>query len=446
MAGVARRRLILGASAALLPWPGRVVRAELPKAADVAVIGAGMAGLTAARLLIERGRRAVVIEARNRPGGRAFTDTATFGVPVDFGAGELRALDDNPLTAVVGRTFRNLVPDDGDFWMFVGADEATVVDYDALGAALDEIDRTVEAARNANRDRPLATEVRVEGRWSDVARALAGPIATGVDFDRLSAVDAYREGSSGSDGLVLEGLGSFVTAYGRDVPVVLDTPVTAIRWDERAVLVETTAGPLNATTAIVTVPTGVLATQPEQKGGIRFMPELPDWKRDAIRRLPMGLINKIALQFRRDEFGAPPNTDVVYLAQGREVMSFRMNPLGQPVVVARVGGTYARALEAKGEAAMIAAARERLRDIFGAKADAGFLRGKASAWGADPWARGAVSAAEPGHAGARRLLARSLAGRLFFAGEACADEWITQLPGAYLSGRRAAGEVLRILG
>lgn len=441
MAGVARRRLILGASAALLPWPGRVVRAELPRSADVAVIGAGMAGLTAARLLIERGRRAVVIEARDRPGGRAFTDTATFGLPVDFGAGELRAMDDNPLTAVVGRTFRNLVPDDGDFWMFVGADEATVVDYDALGAALDEIDRTVEAARNARRDKPLASEVRVEGRWADVARALAGPIATGVDFDRLSALDAYREGSSGSDGLVLEGLGSFVTAYGRDVPVVLDTPVTAIRWDERAVLVETAAGPLNATVAIVTVPTGVLATDT-----IRFMPELPDWKREAIRRLPMGLINRIALQFREDAFGAPPNTDVVYLAQGREIMSFRMNPLGQPVVVARVGGTYARELEAKGEAAMIAAARERLREIFGAKADAGFVRGKASAWGADPWARGAVSAAEPGHANARRQLARPLAGRLFFAGEACADEWIAQLPGAYLSGRRAAGEVLRILG
>lgn len=439
-----RRLLALGLAAGFAP-PAAVAQTA-PAKTDIAVIGAGIAGLAAARLLADRGIAVAVLEARNRLGGRAFTDNR-FGFPVDLGALHLRSLEVNPLSSLVRQSRAASQVEDGDFWLYEPGREAAAGDYDALGAALDRIDDALNDAKSARQDRALASLVpALDTRWAEPAKALAGPLHVGLEFAQLSALDAPRLAGTGNDLWLNGGLGAWVASLGAGLPVFRSLPVHGIEWSERGVSISHAGGVLEARACIVTLPLGVLAT-----GGVSFKPDWPAPKREALGRVQVGVIERIALRFRPGSIEAPASTQLYGpgpssdIDVARQAMQFRLNALGQPVVLASIGGSYARDLLRAGEAAMVDAARGRLARLLGPGIEAGFVEGLASSWGSDPYSLGSHSVTRPGAAAARRSLAQPM-GRVFFAGEHVAPpEWVSQLPGAWLSGREAALAALKAL-
>lgn len=458
-----RQAIMMTAAAALLPagFAARAVTA-LPSETEVVIVGAGLAGLSAARMLQDRGRNVVVLEARDRLGGRIWTNTTALDVPVDLGASLLKSADINPLAIEMRNRELRLQADEGDFWLFdqnssgEPARDAATEDYDALGFAYDRMDDALLDARALRSDVPLASRIKLDpngpaGRWIDLARALAAPLHVGVEFPVLSALDAPRLTGTGNDAWLPGGFGNWVNQFAADLPVFRNRAVVRIDWAGTAsggVTVATAEGHVRAEACIVTVPLGLL----NAKDGIVFQPGLPEPQREALSRMTMGVMDRIALQYEGGTFDAPANTQALLRAHGSRAMSLRLNAQGMPLAIAQVGGDYARDLEARGEAAMIAAARSQVRTMLGEAVDRKFVKGIASHWGRDPWSRGAVATAKPGFATARRNAGRALTSaagraRVLFAGEAFAPvDWIGSAAGAWLSGRMAATEALRVLG
>ena len=185
--------------------------------------------------------------------------------------------------------------------------------------------------------------------------------------------------------------------------------------------------------AIVTVSTGILGG-----GDIRFRPDLPDWKQEAVAALPLGNHNRIGLLFDRDVFGDDHPRTVPALPGDGEPMVFNLRPFGQDYAVAFTGGRFADWLERAGVAASADLAKENLKKVFGADILRHVVGHRVSAWRGDGWNKGAYSAARPGQAQMRARLAAPIEERLFFAGEATSSEFYTTVHGAYLTGIEAA--------
>lgn len=454
-----RQAMQMTAAAALLPAAFAARAANLPPETDVVIVGAGLAGLAAARMLQDRGRSVVVLEARERIGGRIWTNATALDFPVDLGASMLKSADINPLAIEMRNREVRMQPDEGDFWLFdqnsagEPARDASTQDYDALGFAYDRMDDALLDARALRSDVTLASRVKLEangpaGRWIDLARALAAPLHVGIEYPALSALDAPRLTGTGNDAWLPGGFGNWLQQFAADLPVFRNRPVVRIDWAGTGVTVATAEGHVRAEACIVTVPLGLL----NAKDGIVFQPGLPEPQREALTRMTMGVIDRIALQYEGGTFDAPANTQALLRAHNNRAMSVRLNAQAMPLAIAQVGGDYARDLEARGEATMIAAARSQVRTMLGDAVDRKFVKGVATQWGSDPWSRGAVAAAKPGFATARRNAGRALTSaagraRVLFAGEAFAPvDWIGSTAGAWLSGRMAATEALRVLG
>jgi monoamine oxidase len=272
-------------------------------------------------------------------------------------------------------------------------------------------------------------------RWSaPFARFVAA--FSGADPDEASTLDFALYRDTDQDWPVVEGYGALIARWAADVPVRLATPATRIDRRGRAVVVETPAGAIAARAVIVTASTGVLAA-----GGIRFDPPLPDAVRAAIEAVPMGMANKIAIEFDRDVFGDVAPGSVGFSARGQGVLGFQIRPAGSGLAIGYVGGRAASALEAMGHAGMAAHAIDELAAIFGSDIRRRVTGAAATAWEGDPWIRGGYTAARPGQAHRRAVLAAPFDERVFLAGEACSPTFFSTAHGAYLSGVAVAGAV-----
>jgi monoamine oxidase len=268
-----------------------------------------------------------------------------------------------------------------------------------------------------------------------LAAAVFSTLEHGVDLDRLSLADAGGQISTGDERFVEGGLGALIARLGSSLPVRLNTAVQGIDWSGPGVRVLTGAGPVTARAVIVTIPVGLLA-----QGVVRFIPELPAALGEAFAALPMGLLNKGAVMLRS---GAVP--DGTHLTHARGDGSVGSVVVQDGFAVSFAGGSFARQLEAAGPAAAQDFHRAVVRDGFGADALVPAAPVTLTAWGQDPWARGAYSAARPGHAEARTKAGGLIGGRIAFAGEAWDTQWATQAGGAWITGERAARLVARVL-
>jgi monoamine oxidase len=231
-----------------------------------------------------------------------------------------------------------------------------------------------------------------------------------------------------------------VARYGAEIPVRLETPVTAIRWDGPGVAVETPAGTINAGAAIVTAPIGVL-----KAGHIRFTPGLPERIEGALDGLGMGAYTKIALRLDRARVGQLEATDYFEVLDGVGATSFEFWPFGRDLALAILGGDHARRLCEAGERAAVDFVTERLAAMVGERIRGAVLGGRLAGWWTDPHACGSYSVVRPGHLEARTILREPIANRIWFAGEATAGGGAMTVGGATLDGRRAAEEVARHL-
>jgi monoamine oxidase len=425
---------------------------------DVIVVGAGLAGLTTAKDLIRAGKTVLVLEATDRIGGRAHTD-ATFAAPkaagatkwlygIDLGAGWIHGADQNPLRALVDESGFSRAPTKLNGAVWVGTHRLTPTEHAAFEAAYSQSEEAMDKARLAGLDLPAANFLPKSSAYRALVGANIGQLESGADIAQTSSIDATSF-QADPDDFVREGIGTLVTRFGRDVPVQLNSPVTAIRYGAEAgggVLVETAAGKYHGRRVVVTVSTGVLAAHK-----IAFAPELPAWKWEAIRGLPMGLLNKIIFRFDDDILPDEAVSEWVLHQQSPppesgdpEVMAFVVKPLGSKLIVGFFGGALAHRFEQLGDKAAADYAKAALTEMYGPALVARIRddETKATHWGQNPWTLGAYSAALPGASKMHAELAKPVDDLVFFAGEATGPvEYNGSLAAAYVSGLRASRAV-----
>jgi monoamine oxidase len=415
---------------------------------DVIVVGAGLAGLGAAAALRDAGRRAVVLEASSRIGGRAWTThpPELGGVWFDMGAVWLHAAERNPLVSIAQELGDTLLRADElrRERTFVGTREATPAEYEDFAAAWPRFEATATRILHERPDASLADVAKAvpNDPWAVTVETWEGPIICCVEADKYSLLDWQRNALSGSNMVPQGGIGAFVARrLGAGLDIRLRTPATRIDWNGPGgrVTVHTPNGAMTAGAVIVTVSTGVLAAN-----AVSFHPSLPAHVQSCIDALPMGLAMKVALRATGpDRLDLPLHCSVdrQVARSGEPTMIFQCWPHGRDYVQGWVGGATSWVLAREGEAAAVDFTLGQLRAIFGARVDRLFAGGATlvTRWDADPWVRGAYAYVRPGDAEARTGLGRPLAdGHLLFAGEACHDGFAGTVAGAWISGQNAA--------
>ena len=438
-----RRRFLLaaGAGAAALAAPG-IVRAQRSTAIDVVVVGAGGAGLSAARQLLAAGLRVEVLEARGRIGGRAFTDTSSVGEPWDQGCSWLHASEVNPFVAYARANRFEVFADRYPRRIYEGSQPMSESATAGLRALRERMTAELEAAGRRGLDIPAEAAMTLATRrdpWYPMAAA--GLTAwEGVEPSNFSTLDSFHFDDSGEDLVIPKGYGRLLEHYARDVPVRLKTPVSRVRWGGPGVTVETAAGLLTARAVVVAVPSSIIA-----QGALVFSPYLPAEVLEAHHHLPLGLMNKVALRFKKDVFPTESSEIVRQRREDLRGMTYITNLWGEQVCVGASAGAFAHELEAAGEQAALDFALGELVGMFGSDVRKHVDKGAATAWLSDPFSRGAYSHCLPGRFGAREILTRPLAGRIVFAGEHTEQSAYGTLHGAHLSGLRAARQALDLL-
>jgi monoamine oxidase len=413
---------------------------------DVVVIGAGLAGLGAATALRAAGRSAVVREASERIGGRAWTThpPELGGAWFDMGAVWLHNSETNPLVPIALAAGETLLRSDElrVERTFVGTREATAEELADFSGAWQRYEDRAAALLRERDDMPLAEVARSMPYepWALTVETWEGPIICVASADEFSARDWLNNVLSGSNRVPDGGIGAFVARrLGVGLDIRLSTPVVRIRWGGDGVAAETTHGTITAHSAVVTVSTGVLGA-----GAIAFDPPLPAVAQAAIQALPMGLAMKVALRAAGpDRLDLPLHCslDRQVKRSGEPTMAFQCWPYKRDYIQGWIGGPVASDLARAGDAAAVDFALGQLRALFGPRVDQLFAGGShlVTHWEADPYIRGAYSFVRPGDAGARAALAQPLAdGHLLFAGEACHVGMAGTLAGAWISGQDAA--------
>ncbi len=436
------RRDFIGGSLALISLPAWAQ--SLPANPDVVIVGAGSAGLAAAKSLIAAGNSVVILEAAGRIGGRALTESSSFGIPFDHGCSWITAGNLNPYTDLARQYGFDLHDHSSPGeTLYVGDHRATP----KQGMAYDrDWSATLSALGKAGAqglDVAASTVIPKDKEFVGVAQTWIGPMDWGVDFKDLSTLDNYNSAETAPDYMIKQGHGTLVQKMGEGLPVQLNTPATKITWNGNGVSVDTPAGVISAKACIVTVSTGVLGA-----GNIEFSPALPSWKLEAIDNVPMGLLAKIALQFDQERFGLRPNQWLDYWVpetMPAQACYFLAWPFDFDLLIGFVGGEFGWELSAAGEDAAIDFALGELVKMLGSDVRKFFVKGKLTGWASNPLTMGAYASARPGHHHARETLGLPVGDKIFFAGEAMAGEMIQLCGGAYLSGEASARKVIETI-
>lgn len=405
----------------------------------ILVIGAGVAGLSAATALRCAGLGCTLVEASGRIGGRAHT-TRLGADAFDHGAAWLHDAEHNPLTDMARASGETLTDSDAARTRRVLVDGriATAAEL----AAQAEACRSFYATASAEpRDLPIAGVIDpLRGNpWiASIEAWETGQIAAADPRD-LSVLDWKRNLLDGRNLTLPGGLGDFVARrLGPLAGIVhLNTPVRSLDW-RGPIRAETPNGTISADGCIITTSTAAL-------GRIRFTPALPV----ALDGLPMGLLTKVAFcATGAGRLGLPADASVTArIAEGTAMLSLLAWPGGADHVVAFIGGAPAWALAREGRDATVDFVRARLRDWFGAEADAALGEAIVTDWADNPWHGGAYAYARPGHADDRARLGTPFAdGRMVIAGEATVTNGLAgTVAGAWNEGARAAASLAAAL-
>lgn len=401
---------------------------------EVVVIGAGAAGIAAGRRLAAQGAEALLLEARDRVGGRAWTVADSAGRALDLGCGWLHSADRNPWRAIAeaqGWALDKTLPPWVRPSLPVGLSAA---EQGESRAAHEAFRARVEQQPDEVPDRPAADYLEPDNRWNGLINAVS-TYYSGVELDRLSVRDFNRYEDSGVNWRVAKGMGALIAACASGLPIVLECPVRLVDRSGARLRLVTDKGNLECDYAIVTLPSALIAEQ-----ALRFAPPLPD-KTEAAAGLPLGLADKLFLALDgAEEFAA--ESRVAGRGDSPATGTYHFRPFGRPMIEAYFGGTLAGELETAGAGAFAAFAREELRALFGSDFVKRLTPLAGHGWRLDTYARGSYSYALPGAADRRAALAAPVEERIFFAGEACSRASFSTAHGAFETGVAAADAIL----
>jgi len=431
-----QRRFLLKAVGASMVAP-RFAFANTPTNPDVVIVGAGISGIEAAKTLHSQGISFVVVEADNRIGGRAYTHNDFFGVPFDMHAHWMLSPAENPLIKYGRENGFDIYKDPREFRSFVGNREATQEEYRDLDKTYALFDTKIAASASYitgddDNVRTALGEDFFNLPWGYTVASNWGVWGMAQNSKDYSPKD-WMNSIGGGQHFCREGYGTLVAHYGQGVPVSLNTGVTEIDWQGDGVKVVTSAGDIKAKAVILTVSVGVLA-----KNRIKFTPELPVEKLEAIDGIDMGVMDYIGLQFTEDVFGFGLDVYVDQQQPDENGVGYMANMSGTNVVYAYVGGDQAKALENEGMNAAITYGLDGMKIMLGNEIEKKFVKGFATATGKIPLYEGSYSTAKPGKQPMRSVLRRTLADKLFFSGEACHPLQWASVNGGLNAGKKSA--------
>src|SRR6188768_2455595 len=394
------RRDFLSASAGMAMVPafgGCAGAAPLPREADIVVIGAGAAGIAAARRIVAANRKVIVVEAANQIGGRCQTDVSTFDVPFDRGARWMHNPETNPMIKLARSAGLEISTAPSGQKIRIGRRNARPGEIEEFLAALVRANRAIDEASRRFDVSCASVLPKDLGDWAGTAEFVLGASFSGKDLKDVSVGDKSRAQDRNTAIGCRQGLGTLIAKLGEQVPLALSTPASRIAWSNRDVSVETPAGRIAARAAVITVSSNVLVA-----GGIKFTPDIPKRQLDAAAKLSLGSLDRIALQLSGNPLGLARDDIMIEQSNSTRTALLYANMGSSSLCSIDVGGSFGRDLSAQGEAAMIAFAIEWLTKMFGSDLAKAVKKSSATRWNASPYVQGAMSVAPPGAQPSRR--------------------------------------------
>jgi hypothetical protein len=424
------RRSFLAGSSALLAAPALRASAENFDV-DLVIVGAGAAGIAAARRARAAKASVALFEASNRIGGRCVTDTALFGVPFDLGAHWMNSPGSNPIAALAPQTGLEVYPAPRGQVARVGPRKARDAELENFLSNLVRAHRAIDEAGRRKTDMAAARALPPDlGKWQQTIEFALGPYFCGKPLAGVSAEDLAHAGARDIASFCRQGYGTLLAKLASGLAPRLSNPVTKLDWDRRGIDVYTSKGRLRAHTAIVTMSTNALTAGYLEAAG----------------NLALGSFDHIGLLMPGNPLDLQHDDLVFEQAASQRTAALLANVSGTDLHIVEVAGGFGRELSAQGEAAMVDFARDWLASLFGPGIKSSIERAHATRWNAEPWVLGAASVATPGNADARRLLRRPIGGRIWFAGEAVHETKWGTVAGAWEAGERAALAALDQMG
>jgi monoamine oxidase len=395
------------------------------------VVGAGVSGLRAASRLIGEGLDVLTLEAKPQVGGRVTSATLPNGTRLDLGAAWYHGVPQNPAAQLALGAGHTLLPTRYRTYL----DTRRIGERHPYARAENAFEERVEGSLERGEDRPLS-DLLGRGRFAQSIGYFAAQMNSAADPEATSSKDIGLA-LERPESIPREGMTALVDLLAEGVPVQTDSPVKHLDWTGPRVVVRTPHRTVTADKVVLTVSTAVAKKLP-------IRPSLPAEHEAALEALPMGVMNKIALEFDRDVFGTGDNCGVVSASTRGDDTYFLLNPGGQHAAVMFTGGNQAADWEKRSDADHYESALHKLSGLFGEGVREHVLPGGVvTRWGEDPFTGGSFSAALPGCADQRGVLGQPIDEKLFFAGEATApSELAASVAGAIHSGDAVARKVL----
>lgn len=444
---VTRRAFLAGIGlAAAIP---RVAKSAPKPDFDVIIVGAGAAGISAARQISRSGKKTcAILEASDRLGGRCLTDIRTFGRPYDLGAHALHETELFPVTELCSKAALDVYAPAPNRRLRIKAASpkpevryrvAREAEQEELYANLVRCNREIYNASLLNTDISCAKALpRDIGDWRSTAEFMLGPFLFGDDLGNMSAKEYVSSARPDSSVRIRQGVGTLMRRLALGSRIQFYSPVTRIEWGSQGVEVETRGQRLTARAVIVTASTAVLAS-----GKITFKPALPARYAEAFNKLKLVSFDRVAVELENDnKLGLPVDEIFLEKAADHHTAAGHANFMGSNLCLVQLGGKMSADLAGEGEAAASAFAIDWLAAHFGSGVRKAVKRTNVSSWNKQPWTLGAFSSAPPDGRLAREVLSKPLADRVWFAGEAVHESLWGTVAGAWETGARAAKDAI----
>lgn len=411
-----------------------------PTNPDILVIGAGAAGIGAGRALARAKIPFLIIEAKDRIGGRAYTDTTSLGHLWDQGCHWFHSADKNILRKLAEEIGHKFLTRQRSATMKSFMNGAWTADRVREDFVWDKLREVAEAGK-AGRDVAAAALLDRDHPWYPMARHWLNLMFSAEPED-ISTLDAGNYEDTGINLAVEDGYGALIAKLAAGLPVGTQVAARKVTGRGQDVVVETDRGMITAKAVIVAAPARMLETGRLEIAGMP--PEIAD----AFGHVPMGHYEKIAIAFDGKVFEGfeMPYADIFDpVAPTTQPLNFELHPFGRPIAITHIAGHFARDMERQGEAAMIDFALAALVRAFGSDLRKRVKKASTTHWSSDIFINGAYSCAKPGHGDARKAFAAPIRERIFLAGEHVHATFQATAHGAFETGEKAAAKALALL-